>query len=141
MAEAVLNRKAGDRFQAGSAGSHPAAAVNPIALEALRDLGIEWEGHQPRGLDQVIDGRWDLVITVCDSARDACPVFPGQSVTAHWGMPDPAAVEGSEAIKRAAFRKALQLINGRIARLVALPVEQLERAALAASVREIAEVE
>jgi arsenate reductase (thioredoxin) len=84
---------------------------------------------------------WDFVITVCDNAKEACPVFPGQPILAHWGMPDPAAVDGSEAIKRRAFREALTLISRRIDLLLAVPVEKLERLILATQVREIGEIE
>src|SRR5689334_23696878 len=78
MAEAILKRKGHGRFIAESAGSEPAARVNPYAIEALREAGINWRGHQPRGLDDIVHGRWDIVITVCDNAREACPIFPGQ---------------------------------------------------------------
>jgi arsenate reductase len=84
--------------------------------------------------------RWDSVITVCDNARESCPVFPGQPILAHWGMPDPAAVEGDEETKRAAFRNALTLISRRIDLLLALPVEKLERLALQARIQAIGDV-
>ena len=137
IAEAVLNRKGAGRFLAESAGSNPAARVNPYAVEVLRDGGIDWKGHQPRGLTALDRVCWDFVITVCDRAREACPVFPGQPVLAHWGMPDPAAVEGDETAKRAAFLDALTLISRRIDLLLALPVEKLERLAVEARVKAI----
>jgi arsenate reductase len=130
MAEAVLNRKGGDRFIADSAGSEPAARVNPYAITALREAGIEWQGHQPRGIDALGSQDWDIVITVCDNAREACPIFPGQPALAHWGMEDPASVEGDDATKRRAFREALQLISRRIDLMLALPAEKLQRLAL-----------
>jgi arsenate reductase len=139
MAEAVLNRKAGGRFVAESAGSRPAARVNSNAVEALRNAGMEWRGHQPRGLDGLDRERWDFVITVCDRAKEACPVFPGQPILAHWGMPDPAAVEGDESVKRAAFVDALTLISRRIDLLLALRPEKLERLVLEAKVQAIGE--
>lgn len=141
IAEAIFNRKGGDRFVAESAGSRPAARVNPLALEVLRESGIEWQGHQPRGLDGVDRETWDLVITVCDNAKESCPVLPGQPVLAHWGMPDPAAVEGDEQAKRTAFRNALTLISRRIDLLLALPVEELELPALQARVQSIGDIE
>jgi arsenate reductase len=140
MAEAILNRKGGSRFAAESAGSQPAPAVNPYAIDALREAGIAWRGHPPRGLDGLLHSDWDFVITVCDAAKEACPVFPGQPVLAHWGMPDPAGVEGDDGAKRAAFFDALSLISRRIDLLVSLPVEKLERLALAARVRAIGDV-
>jgi arsenate reductase len=130
MAEAVLNRKGGGRFIAESAGSEPAARVNPYAIEALGEAGIEWRGHRPRGIDALGSENWDIVITVCDNAREACPIFPGQPALAHWGMEDPASVEGDDDTKRQAFREALQLISRRIDLMLALPVEKLQRLVL-----------
>jgi arsenate reductase len=140
MAEAVLNRKGRGRFVAGSAGSSPAARVNPYAIQTLRESGIDWRGHPPRGFTGLDQERWDFVISVCDRAREACPVFPGQPVLSHWGMPDPAAVEGDEGAKRAAFVDALTLISRRIDLLLALPIEKLERLILEARVQAIGEV-
>jgi arsenate reductase len=137
MAEAVLNQKGRGRFEAHSAGSHPAAKVHPLAVEALREAGLEWGGRSPRGLDGLDREDWDIVITVCDNARETCPVFPGQPVVAHWGMPDPAAVEGDERVRRAAFAEALALVCRRIDLLLALPFEKVERMALEARVRAI----
>ena len=137
MAEAVLNWKGGGRFHAQSAGSRPAERVNPHALETLREYGIPWSGHAPRSIDGLEREPWDFVITVCDRAKESCPIFPGQPVLAHWGMPDPAEVEGDGAAKRAAFRGAFVLISRRIDLLLALPLEKLERLALEAKVRAI----
>ncbi len=139
MAEAVLNRKGGGRFIAQSAGSQPAARVNPFAVEALREAGLEWQGHRPRGIDALGPENWDIVITVCDNAREACPIFPGQPALAHWGMEDPASVEGDDATKRQAFREALQLISRRIDLMLALPAEKLERLVLQERLRAIGE--
>ena len=137
MAEAVLNQKGRGRFVAESAGSQPGARVNPFAIEVLRDAGIDWQGSRPRGIDDLVPRSWDIVITVCDKAREACPIFPGQPALAHWGMEDPAAVEGDDEIKRRAFRDALQLISRRIDLMLALPVEKLERLALQERLRAI----
>ncbi len=137
MAEALLRDKASDRFEVASAGARPAARVNPFALEVLREAGIEWEGKVPKGLDGLEQERWDLVITVCDRAKEACPIFPGAPVIAHWGMPDPAEVEGPEAVKRQAFREAFATLSRRIDLLLALPLEKLERLVLERKVREI----
>lgn len=137
MAEAILNRNGEGRFTAASAGSQPAARVNPYAIETLRDAGIHWAGHAPRPAEGLEREPWDFVITVCDRAKESCPVFPGHPVLAHWGMPDPAEVGGDDAAKRAAFRDAFVLLSRRIDLLLALPVEQLERLALEARVRAI----
>jgi arsenate reductase len=137
MAEAVLSRKGAGRFIVESAGSQPVERVNPYALEALREAGINWKGRSPRGIDDLDSRTWDIVITVCDNAKEACPIFPGQPVLAHWGMEDPAAVEGDGAAKRRAFRQALQLISRRIDLMLALPVEKLQRLALQERLRGI----
>jgi protein-tyrosine-phosphatase len=138
MAEAILNAKGQGRFRAESAGSRPAPRVNPFAVETMRAFRTEWAGHPPRGLDGLEREEWDFVITVCDRAKEACPIFPGQPVMAHWGMPDPAETIGDEAAKRAAFRDAFQLLSRRIDLLLALPFDKLERWALEARVRAIA---
>ena len=137
IAEAILNHRGRGRFLAESAGSSPAPRVNPLAIDVLRECGIEWQGHQPRGLEGLDRGDWDFVITVCDQAREACPVFPGQPIIAHWGMADPAAVEGDEGSRRRAFLDAFTLISRRIDLLQALPVDKLERLALQERVRAI----
>ena len=137
MAEAIVNRKAQGRILAESAGSQPAARVSPLAVETLRDYGIDWQSHAPRPVDGLEREAWDFVITVCDRAKESCPIFPGQPMLAHWGMPDPAAVAGDEGARRAAFRDAFLVLNRRIDLLLALPLERLERLALEARVRAI----
>lgn len=125
IAEALLNRLGNGRIEAASAGSRPAARVNPGAIDVLRRHGIEWNGHAPRGLDGLDRERWDIVLTVCDNAKEACPIFPGQPVQAHWGMPDPAEESGSEARRRAAFDQAYATIASRVAGMLALPLEHM----------------
>ena len=137
MAEALLNWKGRGRFHAESAGSRPADRVNPHAIETLRDYDIPWAGHAPRGIDGLEREPWDFVITVCDRAKEACPIFPGQPILAHWGMPDPAEVVGDEAAKRQAFEAAFLSLSRRIDLLLAQPVEELERLALEARLRAI----
>jgi arsenate reductase len=137
IAEALLQKRGGGRFHVESAGSHPAGRVNPLAIEALRDAGIEWQGRTPRGLESVEARPWDFVVTVCDRAREACPLFPGTTVRAHWGMPDPAEVEGPDEEKRRAFQQTLLVLSRRIDRFLAIPFEKIEREALVRRVREI----
>jgi arsenate reductase (thioredoxin) len=137
MAEAILNARGKGRFHAESAGSKPAARVNPFAVETMREWGIQWAGHPPRGSDGLEREPWDFVITVCDKAKESCPIFPGQPVIAHWGMPDPADVVGDDDAKRAAFRDAFLLLGRRIDLLLALPIEELGRLALEARIRAI----
>ena len=137
IAEALLATKGAGRFAAASAGSRPAERVNPFAVRVLAEAGIDWTGKRPRGMDGLETEQWDFVITVCDRAKESCPYFPGQPVLAHWGMPDPAEVEGSDDVKLAAFRDTLITLGRRIDLLLALPVEKLERLALERRVRDI----
>lgn len=130
IAEAILTAKASERFIAASAGSRPAPQVNPLALAVLHEAGIRWEGRKPQSVEGLEGQPWDFVITVCDRAQESCPVFPGQPIMAHWGMPDPAAVQGTESERRAAFWQAYTMLNRRIDLFLALPVEKLERLAL-----------
>jgi arsenate reductase len=138
MAEALMNRKARGRFVASSAGSRPAARVNPFAIEALREVGIEWNGRTPRSVDDFMGEKFDFVITVCDKAKEACPVLPGHPIHAHWGMEDPAEVEGTDADKSRAFLSARTLIARRIDLMLALPIEKLQRVTLCKRLEDIA---
>lgn len=124
MAEALLNQKGRGRFHAESAGSRPVARVNPYAIRALADVGISWEGRVPRSVDGLELEHWDLIITVCDNAKEACPIFPGQPTFAHWGMDDPAEGQGTDEDKHRAFEAARNLLARRIDLLVALPAER-----------------
>ena len=137
MAEALLNSKGKGRFAAQSAGSRPASRVNALAVETLRQYTVPWHGHAPRGIDGLEREPWDFVITVCDRAKESCPIFPGQPMLAHWGMPDPAEATGDDATKRAAFKDAFLLLSRRIDMLLALPLEKLEQFSLEARVRAI----
>ena len=121
MAEAILNARGKGRLEAASAGSHPAARVNPYALATLQEFGIPWSGNAPRSVDGLARERWDYVVTVCDRAKESCPIFPGAPALAHWSIPDPADVAGSDAEKRAAFRDTFLDLSRRIDLLLALP--------------------
>lgn len=118
MAEALLNAKGAGRIDAHSAGSHPASRVNPFAIGALKEIGIEWAGHEPRGLESVDQQSWDLVLTVCDRAKESCPLLPGQPEYLHWSIDDPADVEGTDADRHQAFRAARDELSTRIDALV-----------------------
>lgn len=137
IAEALLGVKGKGKVVAASAGSKPAARVNPFAVRVLAEAGIAWEGRRPRGLDGLEAEPWDLVITVCDRAKESCPYFPGQPMLAHWGMPDPAEVEGTEEEKLAVFRDTLVTLGRRIDLLLSLPLEKLGRLALQRRIVEI----
>lgn len=136
IAEALLARHGADRFLAASAGSHPAERVSRNAVAVLREHGIDWSGRAPRSTATAEGEPWDVVITVCDHAREHCPLFPGQPVVAHWGMPDPAAVEGEDG-RRAAFQETYRVLERRIRRLAALPFATLDPAERAAAVQAI----
>jgi protein-tyrosine-phosphatase len=137
IAEAILNGRRDPRVVAGSAGTRPADQVNPYALEYLRGRGYDTSSARPKTIDDVASDRWDLVITVCDSAREECPILPGRPSTAHWGVPDPAAMEGDDDSKRRAFVKTARVLGRRIDLMLSLPLEKLQTLALQEKVREI----
>jgi protein-tyrosine-phosphatase len=134
MAEAVMNRLGRPNFKAYSAGSHPTGTVNPLAIEQLQRLKLPVEGLRSKSWDEfAVRGAPPLhfVFTVCDkAANETCPVWPGQPMTAHWGVEDPAAVEGSDDRKRQAFRNAVTMLSRRIELFLSLPLEKLDRLAL-----------
>jgi arsenate reductase len=133
MAEAYLNAIGGDRFRAYSAGSHPSGNVNPFALELLQTNRISTKGANSKAWDEFAQAdapHMDIVITVCDQAAgEACPVWPGRPTTAHWGIEDPAAVEGTDEQRRAAFMKAFVVLQKRIGLLATLRLESLDKLA------------
>ena len=134
IGEAVLNHVGGGRFRAYSAGSTPKGGVNPMTLEVLQAAGIPTEGLRSKAWDEFAAPgapKMDFVFTVCDNAAgEACPVWPGQPMTAHWGIEDPAAAGGPEFRKRAAFEDALRFMRNRIGAFVNLPLSSIDRLAL-----------
>jgi arsenate reductase len=138
IAEALLAQRGQERIFAASAGVRPAARVSSFAVDVLRDHGIDWSGHTPSGVDAVEHEKWDAVITVCDHAKEVCPIFPGAPVQVHWGMPDPADVAPDDA-RRAAFRDTYSVLSERIDRMLALPLERMNRDELDAALRQLAE--
>jgi protein-tyrosine-phosphatase len=137
MAEALLTRLGGGRFAAASAGAVPAGRVSRRAVAVLAELGIDWSGRTPRGLGGLEREPWDLVITVCDAAKQACPVFTGSPAVVHWNLPDPMDANGTDAQELDAFRHSRDTIAGLVERLIALPVEALSSRTLVARVSEI----
>jgi arsenate reductase len=131
IAEALLNQGGQRRFRGFSAGSHPRGVVHPIALELLNRRNIPTEGLRSKSWDEFASAeapRFDFVFTVCDNAAgEACPYWPGHPMTAHWGVPDPAAVGGTDTEKWAAFRDTLRLLDSRIKVLMSLPLQSLDR--------------
>ena len=139
LAEALLNRDGAGRFSAFSAGSFPKGEVHPMALKVLAEAGLSTEGLRSKSWDEfAAPGAPDLdfIITVCDNAAgEVCPVWPGKPITAHWGIEDPAAVEGPR--QRQAFVTAFDHMHDRISRLLALPIDELHPATLRQRLREI----
>ncbi|MFQ5348542.1 MAG: arsenate reductase ArsC [Rhodothalassiaceae bacterium] len=144
LAEAILNRLGSGRFTGLSAGSHPRGAVHPLARAVLAARGHGTAGLRSKSWDEFAGAGAppiDIVITVCDNAAgEVCPVWPGHPVTAHWGLPDPAAVAGPEAVRRAAFEATYDVLAQRIAALVSLPDDVLESPALIARLRALGAV-
>jgi arsenate reductase (thioredoxin) len=134
MAETLLNHLGQGRFRAFSAGSHPAGQVNPLALEQVRRAGHPVDGLRSKSWDEFATSDapdLDFVFTVCDNAAgEVCPVWPGQPITAHWGIEDPAAVQGSDQLKERAFVSAFSQLNRRISLLVNLPLAKLDGMAI-----------
>ena len=134
LAEAILNRQGEGRFKAFSAGSYPKGAVHPFAIELLKSTGYDTSFARSKSWDEFAGPdapHMDFVFTVCDdAANESCPVWPGHPMTAHWGIPDPAAVEGSDAVKAAAFLDAFRMLKRRIDLLLALPLDSIEEIAL-----------
>jgi protein-tyrosine-phosphatase len=134
IAECLLNRLGGGRFKAYSAGSQPKGAVHPLALALLERQNFKTEALRSKSWEEFAQPgapALDFVFTVCDNAaNETCPVWPGQPMTAHWGIPDPAAFEGSETEKHLAFADALRMLNNRISIFVNLPLASLDKLSL-----------
>jgi arsenate reductase (thioredoxin) len=141
MAEGILNSKGKPSFRAYSAGSHPTGVVRPEALRQLEIANISVQGLRSKGWDEFSAGRGpklDFVFTVCDNAaNEVCPVWPGQPMTAHWGVPDPAAVRGDVAEIERAFRNAFLVLDRRISLFLSLPLTTLDRLALKKALDEV----
>ena len=141
IAEAILNRLGAGKFRAYSAGSHPKGQVNPHAIALLRSLDYDTSGlHSKSWGEFAAQGgpEFDFVFTVCDkAAAEACPVWPGQPMTAHWGIPDPAEAKGSAAEVALAFKEAYRMLHQRIGIFIALPLRSLDQLTLQNKLREI----
>lgn len=136
--EYLLRRAGGDRFQTYSAGSFPTGKVNPFAIQVLKDIyHIDAGAARSKSWEEFGDLEFDFVITVCDNARESCPVWPGQPIVAHWGVPDPALAQGSDEEKLRQFRQAAQVLAHRIGLFCALPIEKLDRLRLKSLVEDI----
>ena len=139
LAEAILNREGRGRFRACSAGSFPKGEVHPEALRLLNELGFQTEGYRSKSWDEFAAPdapEPDFVFTVCDNAAgEVCPIWPGQPMTAHWGIEDPAPVDGQR--QRQAFRDAFHALQRRIGLFLALPLESIDELSLQTKLREI----
>ena len=141
LAEAILNKIGAGKFRAYSAGSQPKGQVNPHAIQLLKSLGYETSGYWSKSwvvFAQPAASSLDFVFTACDNAAgEACPVWPGQPITAHWGIPDPAEATGTEAEIALAFKDAYRMLHQRIAAFAALPIKSLDAMTLQGKLREI----
>lgn len=139
MAEGLVNQLSGGRFKGYSAGSQPTGQVNPFALETLRHLGCDTSGMWSKSWDVFAAPdapKMDFIITVCDNAAgEACPYWPGSPVTAHWGFPDPAKVEGGDETRRTVFAATAQAIAHRLRLFLSLPIDKLDRLSLQNEIR------
>lgn len=145
LAEAILRKDGAGRFNAFSAGSHPKGAINPFALKELERLDYPIEGLRSKSWEEFSGpdaAAMDFVFTLCDdAARETCPVWTGQPMTAHWGIEDPAAVEGTDLQKEAAFVAATRYVKNRISAFINLPIRSLDALSLTAKLREIGKLE
>ena len=144
LAEAFLNQAGRGTFKAYSAGSQPKGEVHPLALEQLRRSNLPAEGYRSKSWSEFSAPdapKLDFVFTVCDNAaNEVCPIWPGQPMTAHWGIPDPAVVEGTEEVKQKAFLKAFLQLQTRINLFLSLPVKSLDRLSLQQKLKDIGKV-
>lgn len=141
IAEGLMNSLSAGRFKAYSAGSHPTGVVNPLALQTLGSLRIPMDGFRSKNWDEfaVADAPvMDFVFTVCDKAAgEVCPVWPGQPISAHWGVPDPAAVEGTDELKLKAFKDVSITLKRRVELMLSLPLAKLEPIAIQHEIKDI----
>jgi len=136
--EYLLRRAGGSRFQVFSAGSFPTGKVNPFAIQVLKDVyHINASDARSKSWEEFNDVEFDFVITVCDNARESCPLWPGQPIIAHWGVADPALAEGTDGEKLRRFKQAAQVLAHRIGLFCALPLEKLDRLRLTSLVQDI----
>ncbi|HEX7635742.1 MAG TPA: arsenate reductase ArsC [Noviherbaspirillum sp.] len=144
MAEALITTTGKGRFRGFSAGSHPSGRVNPLAIEQVKATGYPADNLRSKSWDEFAQPdapRMDFIITVCDNAAgEVCPVWPGHPVSAHWGFEDPAAVEGTDEEKRAAFQKIFKQIMARVSMFANLPIHMLDKNAIHHEMKQIGEI-
>lgn len=145
IGEAILNKVGAGHFRAYSAGSQPRGQINPNTIRLLQSLGYDTSDYRSKSWDEFAEAgepKFDFVFTVCDNAAaEACPIWPGQPMTAHWGIADPAEATGTPAEIALAFREAYRLLNQRIGIFTALPLRSLDRLSLQRKLRDIGDIE
>ncbi len=145
LAESILSKEGAGRFRTFSAGSYPKGAVHPLALKVLAALDYPHDGFRSKSWDEfAVDGApvMDFIFTVCDNAAgEACPVWPGHPMTAHWGIEDPAAVEGSDIEKERAFSDAARYMKSRVSAFINLPLASIDKMALGTRLRDIGQMQ
>jgi arsenate reductase len=145
IAEAILNKSGAGNFRAYSAGSEPKGQINPNTIQLLQGLGYDMSGYRSKSWEEFAkagEPKFDFVFTVCDNAAsEACPVWPGQPMNAHWGIPDPAEATGSPGEVALAFKEAYRLLNQRIGIFTSLPLRSLDRLSLQRRLRDIGHME
>ena len=145
MAEAIMNREQSGKFAAFSAGSHPKGAVDPHVLRLLQNLEFDTSPLRSKSWDEFVEPGtlpFDFIFTVCDNAAgEVCPLWPGQPMTVHWGIPDPVAATGSGAEIALAFKEAYRMLHRRITAFAALPIDNIDRLSLQRRLREIGQME
>jgi arsenate reductase len=141
LAEAILRNQGGAKFVSYSAGSQPKGQVHPYAIDLLKQLKLDTDNLRSKNWDEFATPtapKLDFVFTVCDNAaNEVCPVWPGQPMSAHWGLPDPAAVEGTDAEKRLAFAETFRMLKNRISAFTSLPIASLDRMTLQNQIKKI----
>ena len=141
MAEVILNHLGGARFRASSAGSHPKGTVHPLALETLQSMGLPVDGLRSKSWEEFAQPGappLDVIVTVCDDAAgEVCPIWPGKPITAHWGVEDPAAFQGTEEEQRQKFCEVARILRQRIERLLSVPLAPFDRTTVETTLKEI----
>lgn len=145
LGEALINHLGEGRFRGFSAGSHPKGSVHPLALEVLSEAGVDTSGMRSKSWDEFAGPdapQMDFVFTVCDNAAgEACPIWPGHPMTAHWGIEDPAAVSGTAHAQKAAFEDALNYMRNRVTAFISLPLRSIDAMSLQAQLRTIGQMD
>lgn len=137
MAEAIVNSKAKDKFAAYSAGSNPAYEINPYAVAAIEEVGIDMSKQKPKSVVNFIDEEFDFIITLCDKMKSECPSFTNDAIHVHWGISDPKDFQGNDEERIIYFKKVRNELNRRIELLISLPLDKIEKASIKQKLEDI----